>query len=169
MFEVNDTVVYGSQSVCTISEISEKKIGGEKVLYYALRPVFDEKSTVYVPCKNGGLTAKMRPILSRDEVEELIQALRHETLDWVENDSERKTQYGEIIKTGDRCELAKLIRVLYLHRANQKEVGKKLHVSDEILLDRAQKLLHEEFAVVLEIQPHEVPAFIEDALLAQDA
>ena len=42
-----------------------------------------------------------------------------------------------------------------------KAAGKKFHAVDEQLLDRAQKLLHEEFAFVLNLQMQDVPPFIE--------
>ena len=160
MFQVNDTVLYGSQSVCTVTEICEKKIGKEKMRYYALKPVFDNKSTVYVPCDNPKLVEKMRRILSAAEIDALIDSMQNETLEWIQDDGERKEKYGEIIRSGDRKALAVLIRTLYLHREHQKAAGKKFHAVDEQLLDRAQKLLHEEFAYVLNIAPQDVPPFI---------
>lgn len=160
MFQVNDTVLYGSQSVCMVTEICEKKIGKEKLRYYALKPVFDNKSTVYVPCDNPKLVEKMRRILSASEIDALIDSMQNETLEWIPDDGERKEKYSEIIRSGDRKALAVLIRTLYLHREHQKAAGKKFHAVDEQLLDRAQKLLHEEFAYVLNITPQEVPPFI---------
>lgn len=160
MFQVNDTVLYGSQSVCTVTEICEKKIGKEKLRYYALKPVFDNKSTVYVPCDNPKLVEKMRRILSAAEIDALIDSMQNETLEWIPDDGERKEKYGGIIRSGDRKALAVLIRTLYLHREHQKAAGKKFHAVDEQLLDRAQKLLHEEFAYVLNIAPQDVPPFI---------
>ena len=68
--------------------------------------------------------------------------------------------YGEILRGGDRKALAGLIRTLYLHRERQKTAGKKFHTGDEQLLDRAQKLLHEECAYVLNLRPEDVPPFI---------
>lgn len=160
MFQVNDTVVYGSQSVCTITEICERKIGGEKILYYILKPVFDNKSVIYVPCANPKLVEKMRRILSATEIYTLIDSLQEDTLEWINDDAQRKEKYGEIIQSGDRKALAQLIRLLYLHKQHQKATGKKFHSVDEQLLDRAQKLLHEEFAYVLNINPQDVPPFI---------
>lgn len=164
MFQVNDTVLYGSQSVCTVTEICEKKIGGEKIQYYALKPVFDNKSTIYVPCKNPKLVEKMRRILSAAEIHALIDSLQGELLEWVSDDAQRKEKYGKIIQSGDRKALAVLIRTLYLHKIQQKTAGKKFHSVDEQLLDRAQKLLHEEFAYVLNIAPQDVPPFIANQL-----
>ena len=160
MFQVNDTVVYGSQSVCTLTEICERKIGGEKILYYVLKPVFDNKSAIYVPCANPKLVEKMRHILSAAEIYALIDSLQEDSLEWIPDDAQRKEEYNKIILSGDRKALAQLIRLLYLHKQRQKAAGKKFHNVDEQLLDRAQKLLHEEFAYVLRITPQEVPPFI---------
>lgn len=160
MFQINDTILYGSQSVCTVTEICEKKIGGQNVRYYALKPVFDNKSTIYVPCENSQLVGKMRRILSAAEIYELIDSLQAEPTIWIKDEAERKEKYGEIIRSGNRKTLACLIRTLYLHREQQKAAGKKFHAVDEQLLDRAQKLLHEEFAYVLSLEPQDVPPFI---------
>ena len=46
--------------------------------------------------------------------------------------------------------------------------GRKFHAADEQLLERAQKLLHEEFAFVLHILPEEVPLFITRQLEAAE-
>ncbi|MGN0479518.1 MAG: CarD family transcriptional regulator [Hominenteromicrobium sp.] len=160
MFQVNDTILYGSQSVCTVTEICEKKIGGQKLRYYALKPVFDDHSTIYVPCENSGLVGKMRRILSAPEIYALIDELQEENAPWIVDETERKAAYSEIIRSGDRKALAGLIRTLYLHKEQQRASGKKFHAVDEQLLDRAQKLLHEEFAYVLNIRPEDVPPFI---------
>jgi len=169
MFQVNDTVLYGGQSVCTITEISRQKVGKEFIQYYILKPVFDNKSTVYIPCKNEALVSKMKPILTRDEVDELIETLHTQSLEWVDNDALRKEKYGEILYCGDRKKIAALIRTLYLHKEKQKANGKKFHIADEQLFDRAQKLLHEELAFVLNIQPSDVPAFVSEQLNTDNA
>ena len=155
MVQVNDTVLYGSQSVCTVTEICEKTVGKEKLRYYALKPVYDGKSTVYVPCANGKLVGKMRRILSAAEIRALIDSLAGESLGWIENDALRRERYGEIL-------------ALYLHRESLKSTGRKFHAADEQLLERAQKLLHEEFAFVLHILPEEVPLFITRQLEAAE-
>ena len=110
MVQVNDTVLYGSQSVCTVTEICEKTVGKEKLRYYALKPVYDGKSTVYVPCANGKLVGKMRRILSAAEIHALIDSLAGESLGWIENDALRRERYGEILAGIDRRQLALLIR-----------------------------------------------------------
>ena len=38
-YQINDTVMYGADGVCIISEITERKIGTEIHKYYILKPV----------------------------------------------------------------------------------------------------------------------------------
>ena len=72
MFQVNDMIVYGAHGVCRIAEIEERDFNGSSIEYYILKPVYDEKATIFVPVLNDRLTAKMRRVLSKDEIEALI-------------------------------------------------------------------------------------------------
>ena len=47
MFNVNDTIMYGSQGVCRILDIREESFSGAPKLYYVLEPVYDSNSTIY--------------------------------------------------------------------------------------------------------------------------
>ena len=73
---------------------------------------------------------------------------------WIENEQERKAKYKEIIAKGDRRELIRLIKSVYLHGQKLKLTGKKLHVVDERFLKEAERLLYDEFAHVLKIETH---------------
>ena len=161
MFQVNDHVMYSNQGICTVTDICRREINGESISYYVLQPVFDNKSTIFVPCKNAQLTGKMRRVLSVDEVTLLIEDICSSELEWIADDAERKTEYETVIRSGNRKEIALLIKTLYKHKLQRCEHGKKLHAADIKLLDTAQKLLHEELAFVLGISPGEVPEFIQ--------
>ncbi len=160
MYHVNDIVLYGMQGVCTIEEISEMCFGKNSDEYYVLRPVYDDKSTIFVPMHNESLTGKMRAVLSAQEIFELINAMPDEDQIWIENDAERKEEYKSILVNGTRDELIKLIKTLYLRKQELKQKGKKLHVADEHFLKEAEKLLYEEFAHVLKIKREQVLPFI---------
>lgn len=67
-----------------------------------------------------------------------------------------KEKYTKILKSGDNKQLVKLIRTLYLEKVEVK----KLYVNDEKIMTNAEKLLHEEFALVLDIKVDEVLPFI---------
>lgn len=160
MFQVNDTILYGSEGVCTVTDIVEKDFGAKIMRYYVLKPVYNSSSTLYVPVDNQDLTAKMRHVLSADEVHEIIRAIPGERSMWIEDENERKETYREVLQRGDRMELIRIIKALYDHQQTQRAKGKHLHTADEHFFQEAEKLLYDEFALVLQIQPDEVVPFI---------
>lgn len=94
------------------------------------------------------------------EVYNLIKTMPDNETIWIDDINLRKEKYNEILKRGDNVELVKLIRTLYLEKEKKKIEGKKLYVGDEKIMSEAQRLLHEEFALVLNIKVDEVLPFI---------
>lgn len=168
MFEVGSTVLYGSDGVCRIQDITHKEVGGVSGEYYVLEPVYQKKSTVFVPLDNERLIGKMRCILSVDELLDAIKTMPDESLMWIEDESERKLAYKEIISRGDCTELMRLVKTLYLHREKQLARGKKLHACDDRFLKTAEKMINDEFAMVLHINPDQVPDYISDRIEASE-
>lgn len=160
MFNINDTILYGSHGICTIDDITEQKFGHETNKYYVLRPANNVSSTIYVPLNNKKLTAKMRRILSVDEIYELIKEMPDATTEWIENKNERNERFRSILASGDRREIIKLIKVIHQHKEELKLIGKKLHASDEQFFKEAEKIIYEEFALVLNIRYDQVLPFI---------
>lgn len=160
MIQINDTILYSSEGVCTVIDIVEQDFGGKPVKYYVLKPVYNKNSTVYVPVDNETLTAKMRRVLSAAEIHEIIRAIPSESPMWIEDEAERKETYREILLRGDRMELLRMIKALYEHQQTQRAKGKHLHTADEHFFKEAEKILYNEFALVLQIRPDQVVPFI---------
>jgi CarD family transcriptional regulator len=160
VYGVNDTVLYKAHGVCRITAITEKEINGRSQEYFVLKPVFDDKSTIFLPVQNKKTSERMRRVLSADEIYSLIKAMPNERTIWIDNESDRKQQYKKIIAGGDRTALVSLIKTLYLHQQEQRVIGKKFHVSDENFMKDAEKMLYEEFAHVLDINRDQVLPFI---------
>lgn len=91
-----------------------------------------------------------------NEVYSLINTMPHTESILIEDINLRKEKYTKILKSGDNKQLVKLIRTLYLEKVEVK----KLYVNDEKIMTDAEKLLHEEFALVLDIKVDEVLPFI---------
>ncbi len=164
MYNINDAVLYGVNGICTISDIEEKTINKEKKQYYVLKPVYNKASTLFVPMDSEPLMAKMKKLLSKSEIYELIDNIKDEEINWIDNEQERNRRYTEILKSGDRREIMKMIRALYNHRQKIKETGRKFHVADEKIMRSAEGILHEEFAYVLDIKREQVTDFIVEHL-----
>ena len=109
----------------------------------------------------------MRAIISADEIYRLISELPDEDPVWIEDDNYRKARYQEIIDKGDRSSIMLIIKTLYRHKIEQENKGRRLHQADEYILRQAEKLLHNEFALVLDIKPEEVAPFIMEQIEVQ--
>lgn len=164
MFNIGDLIVYGSDGVCEIADISTRKFGKEDREYYILVPIEDKKSVVYVPVGNKKLESKMHKVLSSSEIYELISSIPEQKGIWIDNDILRREKYNEIIKSGKHLELISLIKAIKNRQESLKNTGKKLHQSDAKFLAEAQKMLHGEFSVVLNIEIEEVAPFIKEQL-----
>ena len=155
MLAVGQTVVYGTQGVCTVREISMLKLGKTKGEYYVLSPVDDPGSTVYVPTANEKLMGKLRPVLTEKEADALI-----EPLEWIVSDAERKSACDDIVKSGDRKQLMQLVGMLYRRREALKDQKKHFHNIDAQYLKTAERMLHGELAYALGIAADDVADYI---------
>ena len=97
MYSVNDTILYGTQGVCTVCEIVKKKFGENETDYYMLRPVFYKNSTILAPCHSDITKQKMRSLLSKDEILELKEKISNEPVLWVDDALERRKLFSSIL------------------------------------------------------------------------
>lgn len=164
MYQTGDTILYGGNGVCKVVEITERKFDGHTVDYYVLQPVYSDHSLIYVPTQNESLTGKMRQILSEKDVYALIHDMANEDVAWIEDENERKETYRTILSRGNPKDVIRVIQSLYRHQQEQKQRGKKLRQSDERFFREAEKLLYDEFALVLHIQPDQVLPFITEQI-----
>jgi len=160
MFSAGDTVSYGTQGICRIKKVTEMTVDKVKKQYFVLIPVQDEKATVYVPTDNERLLANMRTVLSEEEINKLIDDASQNPMEWIEDDIARKEHCSNVIKSGDRYELMRLIEMLFLRREELKNTKKHFHLSDERYLREAERLLHDEFSYTLKISKNEVANYI---------
>ena len=160
MLTVGQTVVYGTQGVCTVKEISMLKLGKTKGEYYALSPIDDPGSTVYVPTANEKLMSKLRPVLTGEEADALITEAVREPLEWIESDAERKSACDDIVKNGDRKQLMRLVGMLYRRRELLTDQKKHFHNVDAQYLKTAERMLHGELAYALGIAVDDVADYL---------
>ena len=164
MYSVNEKIHYGGSGVCVIQEITTMRFGRTREQYYVLKPVYQNSSVIYVPVQNEQLTAKMRPVMSKDEVDSLIDSIDEIPTAWEDDPQLRKTNFDALLRSNECRSLIVLIKTLNAHRERRQACGKALHVSDESFLREAQRLLYDEFAGALGIQPDQVRAYIQTKL-----
>ncbi len=165
MVAIGATVLYGMDGVCTVTDITTRTFQKETLEYYVLTPVHDGRSTIYVPTASEAALMKMRPILSADEIRAIIADLPQSACtDWITDENARRAHFKSILLSGDRREIIRMIKTIYLHGQEQKASGRKLHHADEVAMKDAEALLYDEFAYVLGIRPDEVLPFITQEL-----
>ena len=78
-----------------------------------------------------------------------------ETL-WIDDEKTRNKQFKTMLKSGKCEDLIKLI----FNKSYSKSISKKLNKADKEIIKEAERLLNEEFAVILNISPNEVNSYI---------
>ncbi|MDR2880207.1 MAG: CarD family transcriptional regulator [Fusobacteriales bacterium] len=164
MYKINDTVLYNTHGVCKIVGISEKDFGGNHTACYALKPVYRDKSMVFIPVNSNNALSKMHRILSADQIYSLIKTIPDENAVWIQDKDQRKEYYEKVLLGEDREELIILIKTLHIYHQSLLNQGKKMHTVDRYFMKEAEKKLHEEFAYVLNIKPDEVIPFITEQI-----
>lgn len=164
MYNVGDHVVYGIHGVCRILCMEERLVDRKKQQYFVLEPLEQAGARFYIPSQNEAALAKLRPVMSRPELEALFASEEVRQDSWVSDENQRKQLYRELIVSGDRGALIRMVGSLHRHRAAQAAAGRKFHLCDENFLRDAEKLLSSEFALVLGIAPGEVAAYITAAI-----
>lgn len=151
MFKINDVVVYGSQGVCRIVGIEKQKIDGVYKEYFVLKSTQDKGATFYIPTWNEKAWGKMRNVMSKNEVDALIDSMTKKTPAWIANESDRKEAYKKILLSGDRAAIISMIQALYTHKKQREAEGKRLHMSDEHFMKDAEQILYNEWQYVLNV------------------
>lgn len=163
-YKAGDVVVFGAEGLCRIEDITEKKFGKEIIQYYVLRQLMRENSVNYIPVNNEKSVSKMRPILTAEEITELISKMPLEETPWIENNRERQQQFKEIILYGDSKDLIKLVRNLYIKRRQQEAKGRRLYAADERAFKDAENIVFEEISYVLDIPRDRVLDYITETV-----
>lgn len=159
MFKVNDYVVYGLTGVCQITDIrKDEYIRTNETQYYVLNPVYNNNITIKVPVNNKRVL--MRSVISKDEVLSLIASMPDIESIWIDDEKQRNAGFKAALRSGNPKEWVKIIKTLYLERKARSASDRKLTKSDEDIFNEAEKQLHEEFSIALNIPPDKVVSYI---------
>jgi CarD family transcriptional regulator len=147
--------------------MEDRKIDRKMVQYYVLEPVDQPGARFYVPTQNAAAVAKLRPVMTKAQLDDMLSSAEVRQNQWIEDENVRKQRYRELISGGDRRSLLCMVRTLHHHKQSQLELGRKFHLCDENFLRDAQRLLDTEFSLILGIEPKAVGEYIQSKLLAE--
>ena len=164
MFQRDDLVLYGIHGICKIVDLEIKKIDRKQIEYYVLEPIDQSGAHFYIPTQNQTAVSKLRPIITYQELETLLRCEHTYTYTWISDENQRKQLYRDLIISGDRKELIRMVHALHKHKQEQELSGRKFHLCDENFLRDAKKLLDAEFSLVLNIPESDVGTYIQNAI-----
>lgn len=156
MFSINDVVLYTTYGICKISNIKEETFLGQTESYYVLNPLYEANTEITLPVNNPMTNLRLHPLLDINSVNDIINQIPFIESYWIERDNDRKTQFNDKIKSGDRIELIRIIKSILNHIEEIKLKGRKLHATDEAAMRDAEKLIVDEFSYVLGISKEEM-------------
>lgn len=144
MFKCGDLIVYGNNGVCCVEDITTIESSGDK-LYYVLKNL-TSNGVAYVPVNSGVYT---RPVMSRDEMEDILNQIPHLTTNSFEKIPPRESQkvYRDTMMSYDSLAILSLIKHLKTVAKKKQEFKKKLSVTEERFLEQALKVIGTELSV----------------------
>ena len=164
MHKVGEKIMYGATGLMRIVDIREETVLDEARKYYVLEELGARSaSKTFVPVDNKKLVSSMRPLLTKEEIGELLTKIKEKRLSGVEwhNDNRmRSEQFKRIIESGDREAIISIIRSVYENGVKRQQEGKKNYLADENLMRKAERLISVEFAEVLGISEDDVSEYI---------
>ena len=164
MYQVGDRVVYGIHGVCRVVSIEERIVDRKKVIYLVLEPLGQGGSRYLVPTHNEAAMAKLRGMLTPEELKGMLDSGRDDHAAWIGVENRRKQTYRELLSAGLLEPIIPMIRTLYLHKQTQFVAGKKVHLCDDNFLRDAERLVAGELAIGMDISLQEALAYLRDQL-----
>ncbi len=167
MYQVGELIIYGPEGVCRVDAVGPLTIRGAKkgTDYYTLSPL-NQGGQIYAPVDSKTST---RRIMTRDEALALIDKIPdvpEEICDF-SNPRLLGEHYHVLLDSGDSLDLVRLLRAIYAKGREAAARGRRLSQVDLRSRERAEKMLHGELAISLEIPVEEVRDYIARAIEAR--
>ena len=158
MFAPGELIYCGRRGVCRVEGIDE--IDGRS--YYHLEPLY-YTCTIYTPVDGKVF---MRPVMTRAEAEALIELIPNVEAPPVQSKAMRELteRYQAKINTHEAAELLAMLMSIHAKKQQFQMEKKKLGAIDERFMKEGEALLFGELAAALDLQPQEVPRYIQKRL-----
>ena len=141
MFKIGEKVVYPGHGVGIIERMQTRVVSGREQRFYMLR-ILDSQMTIMIPTDNV-TSVGLRPVIGREMVAKVYRILRTKKIEVDQQTWNRRyREYTEKIKTGSVIEIAKVLRDLFVIKAD-----KELSFGERKMLDTARNLLVKELSI----------------------
>jgi CarD family transcriptional regulator len=164
MYHGGEYVVYGVHGVCRVIGTEKQLVNRKRTEYLVLEPLVQQESRFYLPTQNPAAMAKLKTVLSRDELHQLMDSDEIRKDCWIQEENLRKQRYRDLIGSGERTALMRMVSSLYRYKDEQTAAGRKFHQCDDNFLRDAEKLLCSEISLVLELEPEQAREYLRNHL-----
>ncbi len=160
MYQVGELIIYGPEGVCRVDAVGPLAMRGARkgIDYYTLSPL-GQGGQIYAPVDSS---TSSRPVMTRDEALALIEKIPDVPAEVCDLSNPRLLgeHYQVLLGSGDCLDLVRLLREIYAKGREAEARGRRLSQVDLRSRDRAEKMLHGELSVSLEIPLDEVRDYI---------
>lgn len=164
MYQSGEFVVYGIHGVCRVLGKEKQLVNRKRTEYLVLEPMAQNESKFYLPTQNPTAMGKLKAVLSRDEMDVLMASEEIRQDCWIQEENLRKQHYRDLIGSGDRVALLRMVSSLYRYKDEQAAAGRKFHQCDDNFLRDAEKLLCSEISLVMELEPEKAREYLRNQL-----
>ena len=151
MFKVGDTIVYSDGKIYTITEKVEKDYGRGLQLYFVLKQneLYKEERNTSVYAPFDKVQEDSRSLMSKKEVNQLIDFLPSIEPIWINDYKQRKIVFNDLALSKDPRNIAKLVKSFYYRDLELKDTNKSLTITDKKMMDKLKSDLFIELSLVL--------------------
>ncbi|MCQ6279304.1 CarD family transcriptional regulator [Bacillus sp. EB600] len=148
MYNIGDLIIYSGHGICKVDNICDKTYFGNIKTYYVLQPLENSHQlTISIPVDNEKVN--MSRLIQRNQAEEILESFKSLGVNWIENNHLRIQVYNDIVKTGNRNDIAKVANTLIRKKHELEMEEKKFGEQDKHLLISIQNILFKELAISL--------------------
>ena len=161
MYRKGEYISYSGHGVCAIADIRTMDFGtgsGEQV-YYVIEPIAAGSATIYLPYDNPKVLSRMRPVLTKEEIDRIICSVRDDQILWTNDRKVRTVQFQQILSRRDTRELLMLASCLH-----KRKTEKGLPASELEMLHKAEGMIEQEFSFALNLRREDIGQYIRDRL-----
>lgn len=159
MYQKGDYISYSGHGVCGISDIRAMDFGSGKQDYYIIEPIAAGSATIYLPRDNPKALSRIRPVLTKEEIDAIISSVRDDQIPWPNDRKVRIAQFQQILSRRDTRELLMLASCLHKRRTER-----GLPAGELEMLHKAEGMVEQEFSFALNVRREEIGQYIRDRL-----
>ena len=159
MYGEGDYISYSAHGVCRIADVHSMDFGSGEQENLVIEPIVSGGATIYLPSSNQTVQTRMRPVLTREEIDVIISSVKNQQMPWPADRKVRMNQFQQILSRRDTRELLLLASCLH-----KRKIEKGLPASELETLHKVEGMVEQEFSFALHISRAEIGQYIRDRL-----